>query len=216
VSRNGRIGIALLAAGIAATMALASPAWADSNKQIARASTLTISDFPAGWTESPHTESAPSKLPACGPTVAAAKRAKPFGAWSPDFGLSSGTTQTSAVTNVVYVFPSVKQARAYLAAFQLPTAERCLQARLDRSTRGSSVKATVAPLDVSGSPADDEVGLTATLASSLDTVYFEAVAFRVGRGITAITTQNIGAAYPETASLATTGIDRLATNLGTG
>jgi hypothetical protein len=47
-------------------------------------------------------------------------------------------------------------------------------------------------------------------------VYFEAVAFRVGRGVTTLTTQNVSARFPDTASLATTSIERLKTNLATG
>jgi len=211
-----RVAVVIVAASVALGIAFASPAWAKSDKQVARASTLRISDFPAGWTASPATEGSPSKLPPCRATVAAAKKAKPYRATAPDFGLSSGGTPTSQVANMVYVFPSVKQAKAYLAAFKLPSAKECLQARLDKSLKGSSVQATVETLDVSGSGADDELGLTATVPSSLDTVYFEAVAFRVGRGVTTLTTQNVSARFPDTASLATTSIERLKTNLATG
>jgi hypothetical protein len=216
VETSRRVAVAVVAASLTLVVAFASPAWAKPDKQIARASTLRASDFPAGWTTSRHTESSPSKLPVCRPTAAAEKKSKSYGAASPDFGLSSGGTRTALVTNVVYVFPSVKQAKAYLAAFQLPTAQECLQARLDNATKGSSVKATVTTLPLSGFPADDDVGLAATVPSSLDTVYFQAVAFRVGRGITALTTQNIAAPFPDTATLATTGIARLKTNLARG
>lgn len=210
-----RVTVAV-AASVALVVAFASPAYARSDKQIARASTLRVSDFPAGWTTSRHTESSPSKLPVCRATAAVEKRGRPYKAASPDFGVRGGDTQTTLVTNVVYVFPSVKQAKAYLAAFQLPTAQQCLQARLDQATKGSSVTATVTALDITGSPADDEVGLAATVPSSVDTVYFQAVAFRVGRGITAFTTQNVAAPFPDTATLATTGIERLKTNLAKG
>jgi hypothetical protein len=114
------------------------------------------------------------------------------------------------------VFPTVKQAKAYLAAFQLPTARKCLQAGLDQATKGSSVKATVASADLSTPPVDGEVGLAAILTSSLETVYYEAFAFRVGRGVTTVTTQNIGIRLPHTASLAATGIKRLEKNLAAG
>jgi len=217
VRSRHRIAVSIVTASVAVVIAFASPAWAKSDKQTARASTLRISDFPAGWTTSPHTESSPStKLPACRATVAAAKKAKPYGAWAPDFGFSLGGTQTAQATNLVYVFPSVKQAKAYLAAFQLPTAQKCLQARLDLATKGSPVKATVTSLHTSASPADDAVGLAATLPSSVDTVYYEAVAFRVGRGITTLTTQNTGTRLPDTASLASTSITRLETSLAAG
>jgi hypothetical protein len=211
--RPRRAAAAIVVVSFALVGAFASPAWATSDKQIARASTLRISDFPSGWTTSPHTESPPSKLRACRPTLAAEKNAKPYKVAGPNFGLSSGGTQTAQVTNVVYVFPSVKQARAYLAAFQLPTAEECLQARLDKAMLGSPLKAAVTTLDLTGSPADDEVGLGAIVPSSIDTVYYQAVAFRVGRGVTAFTTQNVAAPLPDTPSLAATGIARLRSNL---
>ena len=143
-------------------------------------------------------------------------RAERYKAVSPAFGLTSDGTQTAQVTNEVYVFPSVKQAKAYLAVYQRPTAQKCLQARLDEAMAGSPLEATVVPLDVSGSPANDEVGLAATIPSSLDTVYYQAVAFRVGRGITALSTQNVAEPFPDTAYLARTGITRLKTNLAKG
>ena len=215
-----RVAVVIVAASVALGIAFASPAWARSDKQVARASTLRISDFPAGWTASPATEGSPSKLPPCRATVAAAKKAKPYRATSPDFGLSNGGTPTSQVANMVYVFPSVKQAKAYLAAFKLPTALECLQQSLDQKLESSpGASASIQGLDVTGGPVDDEVGFQGVISgpetaqAGVTDTYVQALAFRVGRAVTAFSTTNPGAAYPDTAQLVRTEVARLKKNL---
>ena len=204
---------------IALVGATAGPAFAASDKQIAKASTLKASDLSgSGWTATPHEESKDSTIPACAPTNKAGNAAKKYGAHSPDFSNSNG----AEITNSVFVFPTVKQAKAYLAAYQLPTTLECLQQGLDQTLEGTGATATVTELDVSGAPKgtfDDGVGYQAVLTGipadqggGVD-VYFEAVAFRTGRAVTGFTTNNPGANYPETAQLVLKDIARLKKNL---
>lgn len=206
---------------MAATMVIgtsAMPAFAASDKQLAKASTLQESDLSGtGWSSSPHTEHKDSTQPSCKATNAANKAAKKFGAHAPDFDNSDG----ASVTNTVYVFPNVKQARAYLATFKLPGALECFQKGLDDSVASSQgATAAGADLNVKGGPADDGVGFQGTLGNiptgatppTVD-LYVQAVAFRVGRGVTGITTSNPSEAYPSTVDLATTAIARLKKNL---
>ena len=220
MNRTRRVTALGAVSAIALVGAFAAPAFAASNKQIAKASTLKASDLSeTGWTATPHTEDPPSKLPACAPTNKVERVGKKFSAHSPDFKNSDTGGQ---ITNTVYVFPSVKLAKAYLAAFRLPTAQECLQQGLDQNLEGSGATATVSALDVSGAPPgtfDEGVGfqglvtgVPADQGGGAD-VYFEAVAFRVGRAITGLTATNPGAAYPGSADLVFTSIARLKKNL---
>lgn len=197
--------------------ALSAPAFAKSDRQIAKASTLLITDLGGtGWKAKPHTDEPDSKLASCAPTNKAHNAAKKYGANAPDFVNSDG----AKITNAVYVFPSVKQAKVYLAAFKLPTALECIQQGLDdalRNTPGTTAK--IGEIDVTGGPFDDGVGFAgvitgvATSGSASVDVYMQAVAFRVGRAVTGFTTANPGAVYPDTEQLVVTEIKRLKKNL---
>jgi len=220
VNRTRRVTALGAVSAIALVGAFAAPAFAASNKQIAKASTLKASDLSeTGWTATPHTEDPPSKLPACAPTNKVEQAGKKFSAHSPDFKNSDTSGQ---ITNTVYVFPTVKLAKAYLAAFRLPTAQECLQQGLDQKLEGSGATATVSALDVSGAPRgtfDEGVGFQGVITGvpadqggGAD-VYFEAVAFRLGRAVTGVTATNPGAAYPRTANLVITDVARLKKHL---
>jgi hypothetical protein len=197
--------------------AFAVPAFAKTDKQIAKASTLTIDDISGtGWSQEPHERDADSDLPSCRPTNKAKAAARKGGANSPDFQNVDGTT----VTNVVYVFPNVKKATAYLAAFKLPTALECLQQSLDENLASKpGASASVEDLDVSGGPVDDGIGFQGvivgvdTAQAGVTDTYIQAVAFRVGRAVTGFTTTNPGTAYPDTVDLVTTQVARLKKNL---
>ena len=101
-----RRGTALVAVSVIALVgAIAAPAFAASNRQIAKASTLKVSDLSeTGWKAKPHTEDPPSKIPACAPTNKVEQAGKKYSAHSPDFENSATGAQ---ITNTVYVFPSV-------------------------------------------------------------------------------------------------------------
>ena len=216
-----RRGTALVAVSVIALVgAIAAPAFAASNRQIAKASTLKVSDLSeTGWKANPHTEDPPSKIPACAPTNKVEQAGKKYSAHSPDFENSATGAQ---ITNTVYVFPSVAQAKAYLAAFKLPTALECLQQSLDQELEGSGATGTVTALDVSGAPQgtfDDGLGFQAIITGvpadqggGAD-VYIEAVAFRTGRAVTGFTTTNPGSNYPDTAKLVLADVARLKKNL---
>ena len=209
----------VMMATIALVGSVATPAFAASDKQIAKASTLKVSDLSGtAWTSTPHKESPDVKLPACAPTNKADKAAAKQGsAHSPDFSDSGGTQ----IRNTVYVFPSVKDAKAYLAAFRLPTALECLQQGADQSLQGSGETAKISDLAVGGAPKPIAEGvgfqgvITGVPASQNNgaDVYLQAVAFRVGRAVTGLTTMNINKSYPETEKLVLKSVARLAKNL---
>jgi hypothetical protein len=204
-------------ATIAVVGAFAVPAFAKTDKQIAKASTLTVDDLSGtGWSQKPHKQDSDSDLPSCRATNAARNKARKYGANSPDFRNTDGAT----VTNVVYVFPKVKQAVAYLAAYKLPTALECVQQGLDQTLESSpGASAKVDSLDVSGGPVDDGVGFQGVISgyetaqAGVTDTYVQAVAFRVGRAVTGFTTTNPGAAYPDTVDLVKTEVARLKKNL---
>jgi hypothetical protein len=217
VKQTLRASVLVAIAACLAVGTFAAPAFAETNKQIAKASTLTIDDLSGtGWSGKPHKQDPDSKVPACKPTNKAKAAARKGGTNSPDFKNVDGTT----VTNVVYVFPSVKQASAYLAAFKLPSALECLQQGLDDTLKSQSgASATVEALDVTGGPVDDEIGFQGVIAGvetaqpNVTDTYLQAVAFRVGRAVTGFTTTNPGEAYPDTVTLIETQVARLKKNL---
>lgn len=195
---------ALLAVGLTAL-----PAAARTDKQIAKSASITKKDVGRGWDTSKHVEDDPSGIPSCADTDAANEDATKYEFNSPDF--SQGNSE---VTNSVFVFPNVKDAKSYLGAFQDPAAIDCLSAGLEEALADSpDASVSVDELDVSGGPANDGVGFLATVTIPTEggeaTLILEAVAFRVGRGVTGITTQNVDEALPITADLATASIKRL-------
>lgn len=199
--------------------AMSAPAFAKTDQQIAKASTLRVTDLTGtGWSGSPHTEDPPSELPSCRATNKVDAAGEKYNAHSPDF--ENATTDTT-ITNTVYVFPTVKQAKAYLAAFKLPTALECLQQGLDETVQDApGAAAEVGTIDVSGGPFDDGVGFAGAVTGipagsdgSTQDLYLQAVAFRVGRAVTGFTTTNPGEAYPDTEQVVVTQIKRLKKNL---
>ncbi|HEU5301799.1 MAG TPA: hypothetical protein VFW06_06125 [Acidimicrobiia bacterium] len=195
---------ALLAVGLTAL-----PAAAKTDKQIAKAASITVKDLGRGWDTSKHVEDDPSGIPSCADTDAANDDATEYEFNSPDF-----SQENAEVTNSVFVFPNVKDAKSYLAAFQDPAAVDCVSDLLDEGLADTpDASVSVDELDVSGGPANDGVGFLATVTIPTEegeaTVILEAVAFRVGRGVTGITTQNVDEPLPITADLAIASIKRL-------
>jgi len=219
VNSTRRAAAIVAVSAIALVGAIAAPAFAASNQQIAKASTLKLADLGGtGWTSKPHKKQPDPKVPACAPTTKASNAAEKYGAHSPDFATSAGVE----ITNTVFVFPTVKQAKAYLAAYKLPTAQECLQQGLNQSLKGSGATATVSSLSVGGAPKgtfDDGVGFQAVITgvpadqNGGADLHLQAVAFRTGRAVTGVTATNPGAAYPDTAKLVLADIARLKKNL---
>lgn len=200
---------AVVVAALAVVGATALPAVAKTDKQIAKAASISAKDLGRGWTATKQDPDSPSEIPECEGTEAADERAEKFEFESPQF--DQGDAQ---VTNSVFVFPSVKDAKAYLAAFQDPITLDCLQLGLeDALPADAGATVDVEELDVTGGPADDGVGFIATVTvpdgASEATLILEAVAFRVGRGVTGMTTTNPDEPLPITAELATASIKRL-------
>ena len=185
------------------------PAAAKTDKQVAKAASITAKDVGRGWTAKKQAADKPSGISECSVKEAADKRALKYKFESPDFQQGD-----ARVSNSVYVFPKVKDAQAYLAAFQDPSTIDCLQLGLEAALADSAgASVTVENLDVTGDPVDDGVGFRATITipdGAIDaTLIFEAVAFRVGRGVTGLTTNNANEALPITPDLATASIKRL-------
>ncbi len=195
----------VLLAACAVVGMTALPAAAKTDKQIAKAASLKLSDLSGEWTASKG-DDAPNGSAECEAIDDIEARSDKYEFNSPEFA-----TADAYLSNSVYVFPNVKQAKAYLAVFQDPSAGDCLQAGLEEAVADSpGAVVDTGLLDVSGGPADDGVGYQVDVAlSDGDTFVIEAVAFRVGRGVTGITAQNPGGALPETADYATLAIKRL-------
>lgn len=201
--------VTVVIAASAMVGALALPAAAKSDRQIAKAASITKSDVGRGWTATEQEPDEPSGIAACEATEEITEASERYEFESPQF--EQGDAQ---VSNSVYVFPTVKQARTYLEAFQQIETLDCLQEGLDAALAETpGVSTEVEELDVSGGPANDGVGFLATITipdgANEVTLIFEAVAFRVGRGITAITTNNVEEPLPITPDLATSSIKRL-------
>ena len=197
------ISVVLAACAVVGTTAL--PAAAKTDKQIAKAASLKLADLSGDWTASKDAD-LPSGIAECEAIDDIGARSDKYEFNSPDFFATE-----AFLSNSVYVFPTVKQAKAYLAVFQDPAAGDCLQASLEDAFADSpGAVVDTGALDVSGGPADDGVGYQVDVAlSNGDTFVLEAGAFRVGRGVTGITAQNPGGALPETADYVTLTIKRL-------
>jgi hypothetical protein len=223
MSRRPAVAAAVLVTAL--TAALAAPASAApaarkrSDTAIAEQGVLRLSDFPAGWQQSRHKDSRPSGIAACKATEGANAKAKRYRAQSPDF--SKGDTTVAG--NTVYVFPKVAQATAYLKPYQAAAAQACLrQAGQKALKKSAGATVQVQALDLSsaiqGSAFDDAVGYVVLLTipgqPDATKLFVVPIAIRIGRSVTMFTTENAGEPLPETDSLLTASLTRLARALG--
>jgi hypothetical protein len=185
-----------------------------SDSAIAKSAVLTLSDFPAGWTQTKHKDAKPTGLASCKATESIVAKNKRYRTESPDFQQGD----TSIAQNTVLVFPKASQATAYLKPYQAPSAGKCLQQGTQKLLRKiSGVTVQVQPLDLSsalqGGNIDAAVGyeLLATIPQQTTPLQLVlvAIAVRIGRGIAGFTTQNSAAPLPETDTLINASLSRL-------
>jgi hypothetical protein len=120
----------LIAASCVALVAPGAAAAATTDKQLARAGVLVLSDFPAGWTTSARAKTPDAELDAAATKIATCKPFIAFGkankmnprAKSPNFDQSQ-----SNVTNTVSVYPSDTKAESAIRTFSDQRMPDCLQ-----------------------------------------------------------------------------------------
>lgn len=139
-----RVAVAVLAAlAVAAAVSPAGAASSSSDRAIARAGVLVLSDFPSGWQQGKRHDTSNSaldakaaKIPSCKPFMAFSKanRGNPHQS-SPDFSL-----EQSSVTNAVSVYPSDEKATAAMVVFSDPSLPTCLDRLFTTVFRGELAK----------------------------------------------------------------------------
>jgi hypothetical protein len=204
----------------ALTAALAAPAFAGatSDKEIAKEGLLTLSDFPSGWTQSPHKDTQPSKLPACKATEAVVKQFKKYRTASPDFAQG----RTTKAQNTIYAFPGVKQAKTFLKPYLGTGVTDCFEARIKKEIPDATVEVQKIPSSSipSSDLADESFGFEVTLKSPGDsaanTLYFDALAYRVDRFFVGYTFQNLGDRLPDAPDLVAASLQRLVQAIPSG
>lgn len=188
-----RRSVLVLVLSAATVAALAVPVAAKSDPSadlaIAKQGVLTIADFPSGepWTLQGRATTTKETLASCQPVERAKAKYKEFRVPSAEY--ARGTSATA--DNTVYVLPTVKDAKALLAAYKGPTEETCLQ----KGTEKRLAKVKGATVDIrrgnAKGPGDDGVGfaikLTAPTSQGTEDVVLDAIAYRVGRAIIGFT-----------------------------
>jgi hypothetical protein len=147
--------LALLVAGTAA--APASAASTSSDRAVARAGLLALTDFPSGWhqgkrgdTSNAELDAKAAKIASCKPFMAFSKanRGNPH-ASSPDF-----SHDQSSVTNAVSVYPSIPAATAAMTDFSDPGLPVCLDQLFTRVFRGELAKTKSVARQITGITTD--------------------------------------------------------------
>jgi hypothetical protein len=133
--------VVTLIVGVAAVPAVA--ASTSSDRELARAGVLVLTDFPSGWKQSKRNDTSDAALDAKAAKIASCK---PFIAFSkanrgnshtssPDF-----THDQSSVTNAVSVYPSAEKATAAMGDFSDPGLPACLDRLFTTVFRGELAK----------------------------------------------------------------------------
>ena len=220
VCRVHRSVIVTLLAATSLAFGLSAPAIARtpgaSSKAIAASAFLKAGDFPseAGWAVGKPPSSNPPSGPSCGLINRVLTKYKKYRFHSPRF-----TNGNASATDTVYVFPSVKDAKRYLAAFKNADAKKCLlqdaQAAVDSKT---TVRIT--DIDTSGI-GDDGVGFAVQVTSpnaqgGTDILAIDAPGYRVGRVFVGFTFQSLDEPLDIQTQLVRASINRLKRALARG
>ena len=184
------------------------------DRAIAKAGLLKLGDFPDGWESEPHEESDPSGLKACRAIEAGVEKNKKYRSSSPDFAEDDALAQNS-----VYVFPTTKQAKAFVAGYKGSAFEDCLTALTESGVEDEpDAEVTVETIDVSApierDIVDDGVGIKVTVSFPVAgglpmEVVITAVAFRVGRAFNGFTFQSPTEPLPISSDLIDAAMARL-------
>jgi hypothetical protein len=192
----------ILAVPVAASLALAGPAAADSkgDKAILKAGVITKTDVPAEWTSKPSKSSSDALkgLKECkkiNTAVAAAKKDEPR-ARSREF---ADPVQEHATTaeNAVYAFQNKKDAGKFVSAYKGSAATACFQrlgTEVERN-RPAAAPPTVSPVTDLQGVGDEAVGYeiaaTFTQNGGEATLYIDFIVVRVGRSVLGFAFTNV-------------------------
>jgi hypothetical protein len=205
------------AASAAALGLLASPAAAGDNadEAIAKKAVLKQSDVPDGWKRESNTGEevgTQTGVPECKTFDRANKAAaKQPHAESPNFSDPDDPLRATTVESVVFVFPSAKAAKRYLAVYAAGDLLDCFDALISASLPGAG-EVGVSELDVTGG--DQAVGLEIEIVagagtSASMTVTNDVFIVRAGRGIVGFSTQTAEGSLPFAPDLLDTLVSRL-------
>jgi len=172
------------------------------DKAIAQAGVLTLSDFPAGWTQRPQSGGSGAveaklvaSIPACRPFVPLIANAQTSARATSKSDFSDGVT---TVSNDVRVFPTVANALKSFDALASPALTPCFQRLLRAALKeqlvsqgqASTIRITgvsVQHVNPSLGVGDAEGGFAATITvaggGQQESVYVEAITVRVGRAL---------------------------------
>ncbi len=121
------------------------------------------------------------------------------------------------VNDIAYVFPNVRAARSYLAPFLADDGIECFRKTLLEQLERGTVRGTKVLVQSVEKPpglGDSSVGyaLPATLTNPdgrEQTIYFDAIAVRVGRGVTGLTFQSPSESFPDERAVVEAAMKRL-------
>jgi hypothetical protein len=211
----------ILAAPIAASLALAGPAAADSkgDNAILKAGVITKADVPGEWTSKRGTSSGDALrgLKECkkiNTAAAAAKKDEPR-ARSREFSDPVPEHATTA-ENAVYAFPSKKDAAKFVSAYRGSAATACftrLGTEVERN-RPASTAPTVSPIRDLQGVGDEAVGYeiaaTYTQNGGEATLYIDFIAVRVGRAALGFAFTNVNARITQGPDIVNAVVQRVA------
>jgi hypothetical protein len=211
----------ILAVPVAASLALAGPAAADSkgDKAILKAGVITKTDVPAEWTSKPSKSSSDTLkgLKECkkiNTAVAAAKKDEPR-ARSLEFADPVPEHATTA-ENAVYAFQNKKDASKFVSAYKGSAATACFQrlgTEVERN-RPAAAPPTVSPVTDLQGVGDEAVGYeiaaTFTQNGGEATLYIDFIVVRVGRSVLGFAFTNVDARITQGPDIMNAVIQRVA------
>lgn len=211
----------ILAAPIAASLALAGPAAADSkgDNAILKAGVITKADVPAEWTSKRGTSGrdAIKGLQECkkiNTAVASANKDAPR-ARSPEFADPVSQARSQA-DNAVYAFQSRKAAGQFVSLFKGSAAMACFEklgTEVERN-QPAATPPTVSPVTDLQGVGDEalgyEIAATYTQNGGEATLYIDFIAVRVGRAAMFFAFANIGARITQGPDIVNAVVQRVA------
>ena len=211
----------ILAVPVAASLALAGPAAADSksDKAILKAGVITKADVPAEWTSKASNASSDALkgLKECkkiNTAVAAAKKDQPR-ARSRQFADPVPEHATTA-ENAVYAFQNKKDAGKFVSAYKGSAATACFErlgVEIERN-RPAATPPTVSPITDLQGVGDEAVGYeiaaTFTQNGGEATLYIDFIVVRVGRSVLGFAFTNVDARITQGPDIMNAVIQRVA------
>ena len=213
--RGSLIAVALVAVALVAPPAGAGGKGASSNKAIAKAALLLLTDLPGGWVEQPSTAMPISGIKSCRTIEVAVKANEKLRVSSPDFERQPA----SRAQNSVYAFPTVRKAKEFFRTFTRPGVGNCFRKMVEQAVLDIHPDAQITSRVFdettfdTGGIGEDVIGIefviTIPAASGPVATYVTAMAVRVNRFFDGFTFQHTTAALPEAPGLVLASLTRL-------